>query len=59
MSDARPAGYSKTPLVRKLGITPHARVALIGAPEDFARTLGELPAGVTIGRPATMSLDVA
>ena len=58
MSDARPAGYSSTPLVGKLGIKPDARLALIGAPADFARTLGELPAGVTVRRRATQSLDV-
>jgi len=58
VSDARPAGYSSTPLVGKLGIKPDARLALIGAPADFARTLGELPAGVTVRRRATQSLDV-
>jgi hypothetical protein len=58
VSDARPAGYSSTPLVGKLGIKPDARLALIGAPADFARTLGELPAGVTVRRRATKSLDV-
>jgi len=30
------AGYSGTPLVKKLGIKPGDRVALLGAPEDFA-----------------------
>ena len=29
------AGYSGTPLVRKLGIKPDARVGLIGAPDGF------------------------
>jgi hypothetical protein len=47
-----PAGYSGTPLVRKLGIKPGARVGLIGAPEDFGATLGELPGGVAIRRRA-------
>lgn len=42
------AGYSGTPLPRKLGIGPGAHVALLGAPADFRRTLGELPAGVTL-----------
>ncbi len=37
------AGYSGTPLPKKLGIKPGSRVALIGAPRDFARTLGPLP----------------
>jgi len=41
------AGYSGTPLPRKLGIKPGARVGLIRPPDDFAETLGELPQGAT------------
>lgn len=41
------AGYSGTPLARKLGITAGATVALLDAPEDFARSLEGLPDGVT------------
>ena len=37
------AGYSGTPLPRKLGISDGDEVALIGAPERFEDTLGELP----------------
>ena len=37
------AGYSGTPLPRKLGIKPGYAVALPGAPDDFETTLGELP----------------
>jgi hypothetical protein len=44
------AGYSGTPLVRKLGIKPGARLGLIGAPDGFAETLGELPRGVQVRR---------
>jgi len=40
------AGYSATPLVKKLGIKPGQRIAVLNAPADFARTLGGLPAGV-------------
>ena len=40
------AGYSGTPLPRKLGLKPGARLGLVGAPANFARTLGELPPGV-------------
>ena len=40
------AGYSGTPLPQKLGLKPGARFGLIKPPADFARTLGELPAGV-------------
>jgi hypothetical protein len=42
------AGYSGTPLPRKLGIKPGARVGLVGAPSDFDRTVGELPLGATV-----------
>ncbi|HYX68490.1 MAG TPA: DUF3052 family protein [Terriglobales bacterium] len=39
------AGYSGTPLVKKLGINPGARMALVNAPRGFAQELGKLPAG--------------
>jgi hypothetical protein len=38
-----PAGYSGTPLPRKLGIGQDDTVALIGAPDGFDDTLGPLP----------------
>ncbi len=41
-----PAGYSGTPLAKKLGIKPESVVALLGAPSGFERTLDGLPAGV-------------
>jgi hypothetical protein len=40
------AGYSGTPLPKKLGIKPGTRLGLVGAPEDFPQTLGALPDGV-------------
>jgi hypothetical protein len=53
------AGYSGTPLARKLGIKPGHRVALIGAPDGFESTLEGLPEGVHIGRRvAGQPLDV-
>ena len=40
---SQPAGYSGTPLPRKLGIRQGDELALIGAPDGFAdRLLGEL-----------------
>jgi hypothetical protein len=36
--------------VRKLGIKPDARLGLIGAPDGFDQTLGELPPGVRVRR---------
>jgi hypothetical protein len=49
-SPAPPAGYSGTPLPRKLGIKSGTRLALIGAPVGFDHTLGAVPGGVTVGR---------
>lgn len=43
------AGYSGTPLPKKLGIAAGQRVALLGAPENFIAQLGALPPGVTCG----------
>jgi hypothetical protein len=40
------AGYSGTPLPKKLGIKEGHRLALLGAPDGFDRTLGPLPDGV-------------
>ena len=46
-----PAGYSGTPLPKKLGIKPGHRVLLLSAPGRFEDdTLGELPDGRD-GRP--------
>jgi hypothetical protein len=49
-ANAPSVGYSGSPLVVKLGIKPDARVGLIGAPQNFGDTLGELPPGVTVRR---------
>ena len=43
-----PAGYSGTPLPKKLGIKPGHRVLLLGAPRGFEQTLGALPEGVAV-----------
>ena len=53
-----PAGYSGTPLVRKLGIKPGARLGLIAAPAGFDAVLGQLPDGVSVRRSARGPLDV-
>ena len=42
------AGYSDTPLVKKLGIKPGTRVLAIRAPVDYARFLGPLPEDASI-----------
>lgn len=52
------AGYSGTPLPRKLGIKPQMRLGLIGAPHDFDDVLGELPPGVSVHRRVRGTFDV-
>jgi hypothetical protein len=42
------AGYSQTPLIKKLGIQPLHRLALLQAPEGFSSTLGQLPDDVCV-----------
>src|SRR5262245_50339109 len=44
------AGYSGTPLPRKLGILPESRIALIAAPKGFEKSLGKLPSGVRVSK---------
>ena len=52
------AGYSGTPLVKKLGIKEGARVALVNAPDDFQMTLGELPDEVKFVKATAKALDL-
>ena len=52
------AGYSGTPLPKKLGINEGSRVALVGAYPAFKETLGELPPGVQFVDPQTGAVDV-
>jgi hypothetical protein len=47
------AGYSGTPLAKKLGIKEGSLVALLGAPEEFETKLEPLPANVRIVMKAT------
>jgi len=42
------AGYSGTPLLRKLGIKEGYSLLLVHQPENYLRLLGELPEGIEI-----------
>jgi hypothetical protein len=42
------AGYSGTPLPKKLGVKEGSKVGLVGAPDGFAQALGELPDGARL-----------
>ena len=53
------AGYSGTPLIKKLGLKPGQRACFMSAPEDFQKTLGALPLGIELIQrlPKMRSLD--
>jgi hypothetical protein len=55
---SRLAGYSGTPLAKKLGIKPGATVTLVTPPEDVASILSGLPEGVTLTRRHGKSVDL-
>lgn len=42
------AGYSGTPLAKKLGIKGGSKIFLVGAPKDYPRWVAPLPEGVTV-----------
>src|SRR5579862_4892051 len=50
-------GYSKKPLVEKLGIKPGFQVAVLNAPPDYLTTLGSLPEGVKVSTKLKNHLD--
>ena len=52
------AGYSGTPLPKKLCIREGARVALAGAPAGFESVFGALPDGAEFVPPSRKGLDV-
>ena len=52
------AGYSGTPLAKKLGVKEGHRVAWLSAPAHFDDLVGELPAGVSVSRRLGRELDV-
>ena len=53
------AGYSGTPLQKKVGIKADHRLGLVHAPRGFEKELGKLPPGVKVnGDRITKALDV-
>ena len=52
------AGYSGTPLARKLGLKSGMSVAFLKAPEHLPQLLGELPDGVSVAKRLTGHLDL-
>lgn len=53
------AGYSGTPLAKKLGIKPGQRVAAPGAPANYRKLLAPLPDGVTFAARVDEATDLA
>ena len=51
------AGYSKTPLIKKLGIKPSYRVCFLHAPDHYAGLLGDLPEDVQLEDQLLAPLD--
>jgi hypothetical protein len=52
------AGYSGTPLLKKLGVKTGYRVALVNAPRNFKEELGALPATAKFASATADSLDL-
>lgn len=52
------AGYSATPLIKKLGIKEGSRVALVNSPKGFQKELGPLPAKAKLMSSTSTFLDV-
>ncbi|MBI4082867.1 MAG: DUF3052 family protein [Candidatus Lambdaproteobacteria bacterium] len=52
------AGYSGTPLWKKLGIKPGARVAIENGPPGFVALLDPLPEGVRLDAPRSAGAQV-
>ena len=53
------AGYSGTPLSKKLGLKPGMRVAPLQAPVPYARLVADLPADIVLVDQADAATDLA
>jgi hypothetical protein len=52
------AGYSGTPLAKKLGIKPGSSVFVQGAPVAYEQLLAPMPAGITVQSAVDSSTDI-
>lgn len=52
------AGYSGTPLVKKLGIRSGSRIFPAGAPLDYAKLVGPLPSDAVLMSRVTRDTDI-
>ncbi len=59
VAEMKTAGYSGTPLAKKLGIKEGCHLYVLNAPEDYRQLLEPLPADVTFGRATSARTDLA
>jgi hypothetical protein len=52
------AGYSDTPLAKKLGVTERSRIFAVGAPSDYRAMLQPLSASVQLATSLDASVDI-
>ncbi len=52
------AGYSGTPLVKKLGIKEGSKLLLANAPSDYLKLVSPLPEGVTVMSRMSSGIDM-
>jgi len=52
------AGYSGTPLLKKLGVLEGRRMAVINGPKGFVESLPDLPFGATVSSTGRAKADV-
>src|SRR6188474_2101128 len=57
-ASALPAGYSGTPLAKKLGIKERHKIHLVGAPANYRALLEPLPPSVKVVAKLDRSTDV-
>lgn len=55
---SRMSGYAGVPLPKKLGITDGSRVVLVGTPEGFVDSLGQLPGNATLSTDNSVHRDL-
>jgi len=55
---SKPAGYSGTPLAKKLGITGRSRVVTKHAPDDYAQLVKPVPPGTVFEKKISQHTDI-
>jgi hypothetical protein len=58
MKDAKPIGYSGTPLAKKLGITEGVHILLRNGPDEYMQWIAPVPNGVVFDRKLSEATDI-